>query len=55
MYEFLDTRSSDALKNYYQSAENYRNLIEQLNDEISDDNVKLMERKYVICLTIIWT
>jgi sensor histidine kinase YesM len=45
MYEFLDTRSSDALKNYYQSAENYRNLIEQLNDEISDDNVKLMERK----------
>lgn len=45
MYEFLDTRSSDALKNYYQSAENYRSLIEQLNDEISDDNVKLMERK----------
>lgn len=45
MYEFLDTRSSDALKNYYQSAENYRNLIEQLNVEISDDNVKLMERK----------
>lgn len=45
MYDFLDTRSSDALQNYYQSAENYNALVEQLNDEISDDNVKLMERK----------
>ncbi len=45
MYDFLDTRSSDALKNYYQSAENYKALLEQLNDTISEDNVKLMERK----------
>ncbi len=44
MYDFLDTSSSDALENFYRSAENYNALIKKLNATISENNVKLMER-----------
>lgn len=45
MYEYLDTKNSDALENYYRSAGEFSNLVYELNDTISDNNIKLMERK----------
>lgn len=44
LYEYLNTKSSDALENYYRSVSNYNNLIDKLNDTASDNHIKLMEK-----------
>ncbi len=44
MYEYLNTKSSDALKVYYRSSSNYNILINELNDIASDSNIMLMEK-----------
>lgn len=44
MYEYLNTKSSDALKSYYGSSSNYNLLINDLNDIPSDNNILLMEK-----------
>ncbi len=43
-YEYLNTKSSDALENYYRSTNKYKNLINELNDVPSDNPSKLMEK-----------
>lgn len=45
MYDYLNTKSSDTLINYYDNHDNYRNLINELNDAITSNNADLMERK----------
>ncbi len=45
MYEYLNTKSSDALTNYYINYEKYSNLVYELNDTITDREIDLMERK----------
>ncbi|NLJ91225.1 MAG: histidine kinase [Clostridiales bacterium] len=45
MYEYLNTKSSDALKNYYLNHEKYNELIYDLNETITDNEIDLMERK----------
>lgn len=44
MYEYLNTKSSDALKSYYRSSSNYGILINELNDIASDNSIMLMEK-----------
>lgn len=44
MYEYLNTKSSDALENYYRSSSNYTNLVNELNTAASDNHIKLMEK-----------
>lgn len=44
VYEYLNTQSTDALENYYRSEQNYRNLIEDLKVEITDNDMILMQR-----------
>lgn len=45
MYEYLNTKSSEGLKSYYSSFEEYNNLVYELNNTISDNETVLMERK----------
>lgn len=44
MQEYLDTRNSEALTGYYSYEQNYRGLIENLNNQILDDEAAIMER-----------
>lgn len=44
MYEYLNTKSSDALENYYRSSSNYNYLLNDLNDVASDNHIMLMEK-----------
>lgn len=44
MYEYLNTKSSDALENYYRSSANYNILVSELNGAASDNHIKLMEK-----------
>ncbi|MGB4659883.1 MAG: histidine kinase [Mobilitalea sp.] len=43
-YEYLNTKSSDSLENYYRSEQNYRNLINELNGDIIDNDMILMQK-----------
>lgn len=44
MYNYLTVKTSDSLESYYRSEEKYRNLLEQLNEEVMDNPVKLLEK-----------
>jgi len=44
VYEYLNTKSSDALENYYRSGQNYRNLIDELKDDITDNYMLIMQK-----------
>jgi len=44
MYEYLNTKSSDALENYYRSSSNYNYLLNDLNDSVSDNHIMIMEK-----------
>ncbi len=44
VYEYLNTKTSDALENYYRSEQNYRNLIDDLNGDITDNEMILMQK-----------
>lgn len=44
MKEYLDTKSSDALEEYYISDQEYKNLLSHLNDKIYDDEMLLTEK-----------
>jgi len=44
MYEYLNTKSSDALENYYRSSSQYNYLLNDLNDMASDNHIMLMEK-----------
>ena len=44
VYEYLNTNSSQALENYYRYEQNYRNLLEDLNDRNLDNEAKMLEK-----------
>ena len=44
VYEYLNTKSTQALENYYRYEQNYKNLIEELNDRNLDNEVKMLEK-----------
>lgn len=44
VYEYLNTKSSESLENYYMSEQKYKNLVDGLKDDISDNNMILMQK-----------
>lgn len=44
VYQYLRTKSTDALKNYYTYEQDYRGLMEELNEQTVSDPNKLMEK-----------
>ena len=44
MYDYLTVKSSDTLEDYYRYEENYRKLLEKLNEQVMENPVKLLER-----------
>lgn len=44
MEEYLNTKSSDAMEDYYRSEQEYRNLMEKLNVQVTDNGMLLMEK-----------
>jgi len=44
VYEYLNTKSSDALENYYRSGQNYRNLIDELKGDITENDMLIMQK-----------
>lgn len=44
MKEYVETKSSDAMDNYYQSEQNYRDLVDGMNIGITDDEVLISRR-----------
>ena len=52
LYQYLNTKSSDALEAYYVNGQKYTELIEKLNQKPTDDSNKLMEKNiYEISMT----
>lgn len=44
VYEYLNTKSSNSLVNYYKSEQDFRNLMENLNDKITSDDMLMLEK-----------
>ncbi|POP33886.1 HAMP domain-containing protein [Lactonifactor longoviformis] len=44
VYEYLSTKSSSALENYYRSGQQFRDLLEDLNGETRDNSMLLLEK-----------
>ncbi|MCD8022959.1 MAG: histidine kinase [Lachnospiraceae bacterium] len=44
VYEYLNTKSSQALENYYNYEQEYRALLEELNNEIVDNEILMLEK-----------
>ena len=44
VYEYLNTKSSTALEDYYRYEQDYRDLIEQLNNKNVDSDTKMLEK-----------
>jgi sensor histidine kinase YesM len=44
VHEYLNTKSTKALENYYKSEQDYRNLIVNLNSQIKDDELLMLEK-----------
>ena len=44
IYDYLNTKSSSALENYYRSSEDYRQLVEQLNSRNVGNPVLMLEK-----------
>jgi len=44
VYEYLNTRSSESLENYYRTEQEYRKLIDDLDGKITDNDMLLMQK-----------
>ena len=44
VYEYLNTKSSTALEDYYRYEQEYRDLIQQLNNQNVDSDTKMLEK-----------
>lgn len=44
VYEYLNTKSTESLENYYMSEQNYKNLVQDLKGDITDNNMILMQK-----------
>ncbi len=46
VYEYLNIKGTKALENYYRYEQDYRELLDKLNDRNVDNEVKMLEKKY---------
>lgn len=44
VYEYLNTKRTESLENYYRSEQNYKNMIADLKGDISDNSMILMQK-----------
>ena len=44
VYEYLSTKSSDSLEDYYRNVQDFRDMQERLNDSIVDNERKILEK-----------
>ncbi|HIX99492.1 histidine kinase [Faecalicatena contorta] len=44
LYQYLSTKSSDSLEDYYRYSQDYQELLDGLNNQVSGDPVKLAEK-----------
>ena len=44
MTDYLNTKSSDSIEEYYRNVQEYNELLEKLNQDISNNDLKMMER-----------
>ncbi len=44
VYEYLNTKSTDALENYYRSEQSYRSLIDELKGDTADNEMLIMQK-----------
>jgi two-component system, sensor histidine kinase YesM len=44
VYEYLNTKSAASLENYYKSEQDYRSLMDNLNDKITDNDMLMLEK-----------
>lgn len=44
VHEYLNTKSTKALENYYKSEQDYRNMIDSLNGQIIEDELLMLEK-----------
>ena len=44
VYEYLNTKGSKALENYYRYEQEYRQLLDEFNDRNVDSEVKMLEK-----------
>ncbi|HJB28993.1 MAG TPA: histidine kinase [Candidatus Blautia faecavium] len=44
MYNYLTVKTSNTLEDYYRSEDDYKKLFEKLNDQVTENPVKLLER-----------
>mgnify|MGYP001079773206 FL=1 len=44
VYEYLNTKSTESLENYYISEQDYRNMLQDLKGDITDNNMILMQK-----------
>lgn len=44
VYEYLNTKSATALVNYYKSEQDYRNLLNNLNTKVTNDEMLVLEK-----------
>ena len=46
VYEYLNIKGTKALENYYRYEQDYRELLDKLNDRNVDNEVKMLEKNY---------
>lgn len=54
VYEYLNTKGTKALENYYRYEQDYRQLLDGLNDRNVDSEVKCWRKISAKCLRAIW-
>lgn len=54
VYEYLNIKGTKALENYYRYEQDYRELLDKLNDRNVDNEVKMLEKIYAECQKAIW-
>ena len=52
VYEYLNTKSTQALENYYRYEDEYRNMLGNLNDKNMDDEIFMLQKKIFIALSV---
>ena len=54
VYEYLNIKGTKALENYYRYEQDYRELLDKLNDRNVDNEVKMLEKTSAECQKAIW-
>lgn len=55
VYEYLNTKGTKALENYYRYEQDYRQLLDELNDRNVESEVKCWKKISAGCQKVIWS